>query len=103
MITVNDGNEAIKELEQNSYDLVLMDIQMPGMDGIDATTYIRTVLKSEVPIIALSASSYDDEYKRCLEAGMNGCIIKPIDVHKLSAIITDLKEEQKTKSGKAYL
>lgn len=101
--TVDNGHEAVKQLETNAFDLVLMDIQMPGMDGIETTAYIRNNLKSNVPIIALSASSYDDEYKRCMEAGMNGCIIKPIDVSKLVEIISNLKEEQKTEPGKAYL
>lgn len=102
VVLVSDGDEAVKALNTNNFDLVLMDIQMPGMDGIQATQYIRNELKSNVPIIALSASSYDDEYKACMDAGMNGCIIKPIDVDKLAAIIAQLNEEQTTKSGKAY-
>lgn len=103
VVLVSDGDEAIKALNTNNFDLVLMDIQMPGMDGIQATQYIRNELKSSVPIIALSASSYDDEHKACIDAGMNGCIVKPIDVDKLAAIIAKLNEEQMTKSGKAYL
>jgi len=99
---VSDGEEAVKALSTNDFDLVLMDIQMPGMDGIQATEHIRNELKSTVPIIALSASSYDDEYKACMEAGMNGCIVKPIDIEKLASIIAQLNEEQTTKSGKAY-
>lgn len=102
VVLVSDGEEAVKQLESNKFDLVLMDIQMPGMDGIQTTRHIRTELKSNIPIIALSASSYDDEYKECIEAGMNACIIKPIDIEKLSAIITTLNEEQKINSGKAY-
>ncbi len=102
VVLVSDGEEAVKQLEANKFDLVLMDIQMPGMDGIQTTRHIRTELKSNIPIIALSASSYDDEYKECIEAGMNACIIKPIDIEKLSAIITTLNEEQKINSGKAY-
>ncbi|MBX2907192.1 MAG: response regulator [Taibaiella sp.] len=102
VVLVPDGEEAIKEIQANTFDLVLMDIQMPGIDGIQTTRYIRKELKNDTPIIALSASSYEDEYKACMEAGMNGCILKPIDVEKLSMMIANLNEEEKTKSGKAY-
>ena len=101
VVLVSDGEAAVKQFETNEFDLVLMDIQMPGMDGIQTTRHIRKELKSNIPIIALSASSYDDEYKECIEAGMNDCIVKPIDIEKLSAIIKTLNEEQKINSGKA--
>lgn len=102
VVLVPDGEEAIREMQANSFDLVLMDIQMPGIDGIQTARYIREELKNETPIFALSASSYEDEHKACMEAGMNGCILKPIDVEKLSMMIANLNEEEKTKSRKAY-
>ncbi len=94
-VTVSNGLEAIKELEQNHYDLILMDIQMPQMDGIEATTYIREVMKNDTPIIALSASSFEDEHRKCMEVGMNACIVKPIDINKLRETISALPEKIK--------
>lgn len=91
--TVLNGQEAVNELEKQHYDMVLMDLQMPEMDGFEATEYIRKTLKSKIPIVALSASSYDDEIKKCYYMGMNACITKPIDAEKLYDIIRKITEE----------
>lgn len=79
----NNGREAIKALELNSYDLVLMDVSMPELDGFEATKIIRDkssqVLKHEIPIIAMTAHAIKGESsQKCLEAGMNDYISKPI-------------------------
>ncbi len=95
VVTVGNGLEAINELEQNEYDLVLMDVQMPEMNGLEATEHIRKVMKSDIPIVALSASSFDDELKKCIASGMNAYIVKPIDIVKLSDIIHTLSKENK--------
>lgn len=97
--TVSNGEEAIDALGKDTYDLVLMDIQMPLMDGIEATQHIRKVMKNNVPIIALSASCFEDELKKCLESGMDAYIVKPIDINKLQDIIATLTKENKIKSG----
>lgn len=97
--TVSNGEEAIDALGKDTYDLVLMDIQMPLMDGIEATQHIRKVMKNNVPIIALSASCFEDELKKCLESGMDAYIVKPIDINKLQEIIATLTKENKIKSG----
>ncbi len=94
--TVLNGLEAVKELEHNSYDLILMDLQMPEMDGFETATYIRNVLKSKVPIIALSASTMENEYEKCIEAGMTTCVIKPLDKDKLTTLIVALTNENVT-------
>lgn len=94
--TVLNGLEAIKELEHNTYDLVLMDLQMPEMDGFETAAYIRNVLKSNVPIIALSASTMENEYQKCIDAGMCTCIIKPLDKDKLTTLIVALTNENVT-------
>tara|TARA_Y100000780_G_scaffold209457_1_gene207006 strand:+ start:12627 stop:15323 length:2697 start_codon:yes stop_codon:yes gene_type:complete len=79
-----DGHEAIKMISEKSYDLVLMDIQMPNMDGLQATKVIRNeLLISELPIIGLSANAHDDDLKKGLASGMNGYLTKPIDADKL--------------------
>lgn len=73
-------------VKQNEYDIVLMDLVMPGMDGIEATRFIRTQLtkpKSSVPILALTASVIRSEIDKCMEAGMNGFVPKPFKPQEL--------------------
>ncbi|GAB3336932.1 hypothetical protein GCM10027429_20820 [Marivirga atlantica] len=73
-----NGKEAVKTLKENSnYDLILMDIQMPVMDGLQAATMIRKVLKINIPIIALSANAFKTEIDESLAVGMNDYITKP--------------------------
>lgn len=74
-----NGKIAISEIESNSYDAVLMDVQMPEMDGIEATKFIRNNLKSSIPIIALSANALKAEIEVCLKAGMNDYVTKPFE------------------------
>ncbi len=84
---VSNGLEAIKALETIGYDLVLMDCQMPEMDGYEATRAIRKkqtrVLNASVPILAMTASALPGDRERCLAAGMNDYISKPIDPEAL--------------------
>ena len=80
---VANGKEVIKALETLPYDLVLMDVQMPQMDGLEATRRIRgpesRVRNPAVPIIAMTAHAMADDRERCLAAGMNGYVSKPVD------------------------
>ena len=84
-----DGDEAVEKLWQEGpgrYDLVLMDIQMPRMDGFTATRQIRKLPDpyfSSVPIVALTANAFEEDRKAALEAGMNGHVAKPIDMREL--------------------
>jgi CheY-like chemotaxis protein/HPt (histidine-containing phosphotransfer) domain-containing protein len=79
---VVNGAQAVKALETIAYDLVLMDVRMPEMDGIEATRRIRdprsAVLNHDVPVIALTATVLEAEKKLCLDAGMNGFVAKPV-------------------------
>ncbi len=79
----NNGREAVEELKRNrrGYDLVLMDIQMPEMDGLEATRRLRAdpLISPKLPIIAMTAHALDEERARCAAAGMNDFITKPID------------------------
>ncbi len=74
-----NGKIAIEMLKQNEYDVVLMDLQMPEMNGFEATGYIRGTMHSTVPIIALTADVTPIDIERCKEIGMNDYVSKPID------------------------
>ena len=76
---VANGKIAIEYLQKNSYDIVLMDLQMPVMNGFEATTYIRNTLNSQIPIIALTADVTTVDVEKCIAVGMNDYISKPID------------------------
>jgi len=84
---VANGQEAIQSLEDRPYDLVLMDCQMPEMDGFEATRTIRksrSVIDAAVPIIALTASVLTADREECLAAGMNDFLTKPINPQALA-------------------
>ena len=77
-IAVN-GKVAIENIKQNAYDLILMDLQMPEMNGFEAAAYVRDVMKLEIPIIALTADVTTVDVQKCIAVGMNDYISKPID------------------------
>ena len=90
---VGNGREAVELLERSSYDLVLMDVQMPLLDGIEATTLIREREKGtgiHQPIVALTAYAMKGDQDRCLAAGMDGYLAKPIRPEELDALAPDL-------------
>lgn len=82
---VDDGVAAVRAVEQQNYDLVLMDCQMPKMDGFDATRAIRILDsdKNKIVILALTANAFKEDRERCIEAGMNGFLSKPISIDAL--------------------
>lgn len=73
-----NGKVAIEKMAETPYDLILMDIEMPEMNGYETTTYIRNELKSSVPIVAMTAHTMAGESEKCLQMGMNGYLSKPI-------------------------
>ena len=83
---VADGYEAVEAVRKGDWDLVLMDVQMPGLDGLAATRRIRALEgpKAGVPIIAVTANALKGDDVRCLEAGMNGYLAKPIEPARLA-------------------
>lgn len=103
----NDGKEAVALLEKQCFDLILMDIQMPGMNGIEATRTIRSpdskVFDHNVPIIAVTSFNGEDIRKNCFDAGMDAFIPKPLltitALHKALNKITRLSERNETKTG----
>jgi PAS domain S-box-containing protein len=100
--TVANGKEAIKALEMIPYDLVLMDVQMPEMDGIEATKHIRdcasSALKSDVPIIAMTAHAMKGDRERFIEAGMDDYIAKPVSMKALIELLDKWSKELNAKS-----
>ena len=88
--TVVNGQAAIEAIEQGRFDLALMDLQMPEMDGLEATALIRARERANgghLPIIALTANAMVGDQERCLQAGMDGYVSKPIDINRLLAEI----------------
>jgi PAS domain S-box-containing protein len=92
-VAVGDGKEAVRALTRQHFDLVLMDVQMPEMDGIEATRIIRRLqpgdLNEGIPIVALTAHALEADREMCLQAGMNDYLAKPISG---SALATTLKK-----------
>ncbi len=87
------GAEGLQCVRHRPYDLVLMDIQMPVMDGVQATKAIRSLddpLRSAVPIVALSANAFESDRRNYLEVGMNDALSKPFDANSLRRVIVDL-------------
>ena len=104
---VEDGIQCVNRVAQMSpgtYDLILMDIQMPNMDGYQAAQCIRHLddkMKAEIPIIAMTANAFAEDRKKAFDAGMNGHIAKPIDMEKLgAAILSVLKKQESLQNGK---
>ncbi|MFN2436210.1 MAG: response regulator, partial [Desulfotignum sp.] len=86
--TAQNGLEAIEKVQKNDYDAVLMDIQMPHLDGIEASRVIRRQFsKTRLPIIAMSAHAGADHWKACLEAGINDYILKPVSRDGLLTVL----------------
>ena len=94
--TAENGKIAVEKVEAASadrYDLILMDIQMPEMDGYEATRRIRALpdtKKAALPIVAMTANAFEDDRKNALRAGMNGHIAKPLDIPKLFQVLSEL-------------
>jgi PAS domain S-box-containing protein len=89
VVVVGNGAEALKAAQGAGYDVVLMDVQMPEMDGLEATLAIRALPSPacDVPIIAMTAAAMRGDAEKCLEFGMNGYISKPIDRAKLRSVL----------------
>jgi PAS domain S-box-containing protein len=85
-----NGKLAIEKLQNKSYDIILMDLQMPEMNGFETTRYIRNKMNSQIPIIALTADVTTADLKKCKAVGMNDYISKPIDERLLYNKIIDL-------------
>ena len=112
VIPVEDGQKVLDAIQKEPFDAILMDVQMPVMDGIEATRTIRaweeqglqTNLSApgkKIPIIALTANDQGTAHKTCLGAGMNGVIAKPIDVKSLLTRLTSIISHSREDIGNA--
>ena len=96
VVVVENGQEALTMLAQSSFDLVLMDVQMPLMDGIEATIAIRKKERgasAHQVVIALTAHAMKGDQERCLAAGMDGYLSKPIHIHELDELLKNSMEQ----------
>ncbi len=97
VVAISDGNEAIKAFSRERFDIILMDIHMPELNGIEATRRIRRLevtTSSHVPIIAMTASAMKEDREACLEAGMDAYMSKPICAQELLATLNSLTYER---------
>lgn len=90
----SNGKEVVDLVMEGDFDAILMDLQMPVMDGFEASAHIKHVLNKTVPIIGLTANTFDRDNPACLNAGMVMCVSKPFEPAELCAIIKDTIENR---------
>lgn len=96
VVIANNGQEAVEKFSTDFFDVILMDIMMPVMDGFEATKKIREIEKSRAalrstPIIALTANTMDNDKEKCISHGMNDFLAKPFDIVKLQSVFQELE------------
>lgn len=92
----NNGLEAVEHFKKTSFDVILMDIMMPVMDGLEATQKIRSIeleknVEKRTPIIAITANTMDNDRDKCISYGMDEFMAKPFDMDKLNSIFKQMK------------
>ena len=96
VVIANNGVEAIEKFREHKFDVILMDIMMPVMDGLEATVKIREIeisdnIATRTPIIALTANTMDNDRDKCISYGMDDFMAKPFDIEKLKYVFDELK------------
>lgn len=98
-VIVENGQEVLDKIKEDHFDVILMDIQMPVMNGMEATKHIREDFKNDIPIIALTANAFPEDRKRVFEGGMNGFVTKPFEqqdlVNELVRLVKDISSSKK--------
>jgi len=95
VLEASSGNEALERFDEHSFNLILMDLAMPGMDGLETTRCIRRHHKgSHVPVVALTANTTHADQAKCHDAGMNAVLSKPIDSHQLDRLMSLLTHDE---------
>ncbi|MDX9883351.1 MAG: response regulator [Prolixibacteraceae bacterium] len=92
----NNGLEAVEQFKNTPFDVILMDIMMPVMDGLEATRKIRSIederrVEKRTPIIAITANTMDNDRDKCIAHGMDEFMAKPFDIDKLNSIFRQMK------------
>jgi len=102
VVVASNGKEAIEKLEGERFDLVLMDVQMPEMDGLEATRQIRNAEfgMGNIPIVAMTAHAMKEDRERCLAAGMDDYLSKPVNAEELFTVIEKLADTLRAKENK---
>ena len=91
-----NGIEALQALERQPYDIVLMDVKMPEMDGLQASRIIRKLWPEGPKIIAITAYALEGDRERCFEAGMDGYISKPVKMGELADMLRNISSQRST-------
>ena len=94
---VNNGKEALRQVQAEEFDLILMDVQMPEMDGLEATTAIRQAESrtgKHIPIVAMTAHAMKGDREKCLSAGMDGYLSKPVRIDELKRVMSEIENTQ---------
>jgi len=95
VLEASSGSEALELFDEHSFKLILMDLAMPGMDGLETTRCIRRHDKgSHVPVVALTANTTQADQAKCHDAGMNAVLSKPIDSHQLDRLMSLLTHDE---------
>jgi CheY-like chemotaxis protein len=92
-----NGLEAIEKFNEKFYEVILMDVQMPEMDGLEATRLIRTKQYQQPVIISMTANAMQDDKEKCMQAGMDGYIAKPINIDELVESLIKASDSYKPK------
>lgn len=99
----NDGFEALAQVKKTSFDLILMDVSMPGMDGLEATRQIRAMggKFAEIPIIAMTAHAFSQDRDACMDAGMNDYLSKPLNRNQLYDVLLNWQQTLASRSAQS--
>lgn len=94
--TISTGEDALKKINQDAFDLILMDIELPGLKGNEVTKFLRAhkdPVKSKIPVIAMSGNTAKEDIEHYIASGMDGYLPKPIDMDKLQALVNDIAHD----------
>jgi len=104
VVTAINGKEALDRVKQRDFDCILMDVQMPVLDGMEATRQLRQWEREQgrapIPVIALTANAMEEERERCFTAGMDDHLAKPFRRQQLSRVLTPYLTPERAQSGR---
>ena len=106
VVTAANGRQALERIEAENFDIVLMDVQMPEIDGFEATATVRKMEEAtgaHLPIVAMTAHAMQGDNQRCMAAGMDGYLAKPLDVKKLLEVVQAVLDRSRLDSSATFL